>query len=120
MNRVAFVFSSAPHGSSAGREGLDALLATSALSDELGVFFIGDGVFQILAGQQPGEILARDYIVTFKLLALYDIENCWLCADSLRERGLDPDASEFVVEAETLGSARLRDMLSQYDVILRF
>ncbi|QFH68839.1 sulfurtransferase complex subunit TusC [Enterobacter sp. E76] len=120
MNRVAFVFSSAPHGTSAGREGLDALLATSALSDELGVFFIGDGVFQILAGQQPGEILARDYIATFKLLALYDIENCWLCADSLCERGLDPNASEFVVEAEALDSVQLRDTLSQYDVILRF
>ncbi|MDR8439868.1 sulfurtransferase TusC, partial [Acinetobacter baumannii] len=29
MKRVAFVLSSAPHGSAAGREGLDALLATS-------------------------------------------------------------------------------------------
>ena len=35
-------------------------------------------------------------------------------------RGLDPDASEFVVEAEALDSARLRDALNQYDVILRF
>ncbi len=26
MKRVAFVFSSAPHGSAAGREGLDAIL----------------------------------------------------------------------------------------------
>lgn len=38
MKRVAFVFSSAPHGSAAGREGLDALLATSALTDDIGVF----------------------------------------------------------------------------------
>jgi sulfur relay (sulfurtransferase) DsrF/TusC family protein len=30
-----------------GREGLDALLATSALKD-IGVFFLGDGVFQLL------------------------------------------------------------------------
>ena len=40
MKRVAFVFSSAPHGSAAGREGLDALLATSALTDDIGVFFL--------------------------------------------------------------------------------
>jgi tRNA 2-thiouridine synthesizing protein C len=70
MKRVAFVFSSAPHGSAAGREGLDALLATSALSEDLGVFFIGDGVFQLLSQQAPGVILARDYIATFcRLLA---------------------------------------------------
>lgn len=40
MKRIAFVFSTAPHGSASGREGLDALLATSALTEALGVFFI--------------------------------------------------------------------------------
>ncbi|WP_137477491.1 sulfurtransferase complex subunit TusC, partial [Escherichia coli] len=50
MNRIAFVFSNAPHGTAAGREGLDALLATAALTDDLGVFFIADGVFQLLPG----------------------------------------------------------------------
>ena len=58
MKRVAFIFSSAPHGSAAGREGLDALLATSALTDEIGVFFVGDGVFQLLPDQRPGAVLA--------------------------------------------------------------
>lgn len=46
MKRIAFVFSTAPHGTAAGREGLDALLATSALTDDLAVFFIADGVFR--------------------------------------------------------------------------
>lgn len=36
--RVAVVFSQGPHGTSAGREGLDALLATSALTEDIGVF----------------------------------------------------------------------------------
>lgn len=86
MKRIAFVFSTAPHGTAAGREGLDALLATSALTDDLAVFFIADGVFQLLPGQKPDAVLARDYIATFKLLGLYDIEQCWVCAASLRER----------------------------------
>ncbi|EHG7580868.1 MULTISPECIES: sulfurtransferase complex subunit TusC [Citrobacter] len=119
MKRVAFIFSTAPHGSASGREGLDALLATSALTDDPGVFFVGDGVFQILAGQKPDVVLARDYIATFKLLGLYDIEQCWLCAASLRERGLGDDAA-FVVEATALEPEALRRELSHYDVILRF
>ncbi|MFL6615526.1 MAG: sulfurtransferase complex subunit TusC, partial [Pantoea agglomerans] len=53
MNRVAFVFTRAPHGSSAGREGLDAALATGALSEDIGLFFIGDGVLQLNLHQQP-------------------------------------------------------------------
>ncbi len=54
MKRVAFVFSTVPHGSASGREGLDALLATSALTEDLGVFFIGDGVFSNPTGSAAG------------------------------------------------------------------
>ena len=118
MKRVAYIFMSAPHGSAAGREGLDALLATSALSDDIGVFFIGDGVLQLLENQHPEGILARNYIPAFKLMALYDIENCWLCAASLRERGLD--GSALVIEPDILEPDALRGQLEGYDVVLRF
>ena len=86
MNRVAFLFTQAPHGSSAGREGLDAVLATGALSEDIGLFFIGDGV-QLNRDQQPAQILARDYIATFGVLALYDIDRCYICQASLLARG---------------------------------
>ena len=119
MKRIAFVFSTAPHGTASGREGLDALLATSALTDELAVFFIADGVFQLLPGQKPDTVLARDYIATFKLLGLYDIERCWVCEASLRERGLAMQTS-FVVEVTPLEPEVLRQELGNYDVILRF
>lgn len=45
MKRIAFVFSTAPHGSASGREGLDALLATSALTEALGVFLSATASF---------------------------------------------------------------------------
>ncbi|WP_417313836.1 sulfurtransferase complex subunit TusC [Enterobacter sp.] len=119
MNRVAFVFSSAPHGSASGREGLDALLATSALTEDIGVFFLGDGVFQILAGQQPQAVLARDYIATFKVLPLYDIETFYVCADSLAARGLT-ERSTFVLDVTTLPADAVREKLAHYDTILTF
>ncbi|AMO46885.1 tRNA 5-methylaminomethyl-2-thiouridine synthase TusC [Enterobacter sp. FY-07] len=119
MTRIAFVFTSAPHGSASGREGLDALLATSALTDDIGVFFVGDGVFQLLANQRPDAILARDYIATFKVLPLYDIDQCWLCAASLRERGLREDA-EFVLPARCLEPDALRERLDEYSVVMTF
>ena len=119
MNRVAFVFTSAPHGNASGREGLDALLATSALTDDIGVFFIGDGVFQLLGGQQPQTVLARDYIATFKVLPLYDIDTFWVCAASLHERGLNESAS-FVLDITALEPDVLREHLSQFDTVLTF
>lgn len=119
MKRIAFVFTQGPHGNSAGREGLDALLATSALSEEIGVFFIGDGVLQLLPGQQPEKILARNYIATFGVLPLYDVENCYLCEAALQERGLQ-QVTDWVLEAEILPMDQLRQKLASYDVVMTF
>lgn len=122
MKRVAFVFSHVPHGCSAGREGLDALLAVSAYSTPA-AFFIGDGVLQLLNGQQPARILGRDYIATFKLFALYDIHECWLCAHSLRQRGLTYPPhidNDFVITVNMLEPDALRQQLDCYDVLLTF
>lgn len=119
MNRVAFVFTRAPHGSSAGREGLDAALATAALSDTIGLFFIGDGVLQLTCQQQPERILARNYIATFGVLPLYDIEQCYLCRDSLKARGLAADAAR-VLDVELLDAEALRQRLADFDRIITF
>jgi tRNA 2-thiouridine synthesizing protein C len=91
VNNVGFVFRQPPHGNSSGREGLDALLAASAYTEALNVFFIGDGVLQLIKNQQPDAILSRNYIATFKMLPLYDIENIYVCQQSLIERGLSVD-----------------------------
>jgi len=119
MNRVAFVFTRGPHGSSAGREGLDAALATAALSDQIGLFFIGDGVLQLMMNQQPDAILSRHYAATFGVLALYDIEHCYLCLDSLKTRGLAAEQSR-ILDVELVAAAALRQKLAQYDRILTF
>lgn len=119
MNSVAFVFTRGPHGSSAGREGLDAVMATSALSERVALFFIGDGVLQLTQGQEPQRILARNYIATFGVLALYDVECCYLCAEALTERGIAADAAR-VLEADVLAPSALRARLNEYDRVITF
>ncbi len=120
MKRVAFcIFLCAARQRCRSREGLDALLATSALTDDIGVFFVGDGVIAAVTRTAAWRVLARDYIATFKLLSLYDIDQCWLCADSARERGLDP-ATPWVVDVECQAPDALRARLHEYDVIFAF
>lgn len=116
---VAFVFHQVPHGSSAGREGLDAVLATATLSEQVALFFIGDGVMQLIAGQQPDKILSRHYSVAFGLLSLYDIEACYVCAESLSIRGLS-QSSVTLLPASFVHKEVLREQLEKYDHILTF
>lgn len=119
MKKVAFIFTQGPHGSSAGREGLDALLATSALTEAIGVFFMADGVFQLMPAQQPEKILARNYIATFGVLPLYDVDQCFVCTESLKARGLSA-GHEWVLDVEPLSVSEIRGRLASYDVVMTF
>lgn len=119
MNSIAFVFKTAPHGSSSGREGLDALLATAALSDTIAVFFISEGVFHLVGSQQPTVIYARDYISTFKLLELYDIEKVYACQQSLERRGINEQLMGDI-PVTLIPIDDLQRQLSHYDKIINF
>ncbi|WP_409308600.1 sulfurtransferase complex subunit TusC [Pectobacterium sp. B1J-3] len=119
MKRVAFVFSHSPHGSASGREGLDALLAMSALTEDIGVFFIGDGVLQLMPAQQPEKILMRNYIATFGVLPLYDIENCYACETSIRQRGISVETN-WILGVELLSPDALCNKLTDYHSVLTF
>ncbi|WP_407832524.1 sulfurtransferase complex subunit TusC [Vibrio rotiferianus] len=118
MSQLTYLFRSAPHGSNAGREGVDALLAASAYCEDITVLFFGDGVYQLLLGQDPTGILSKDYAPMLKLFDLYDIEQVFVCADSLAERGLAQ--ADLVIDAEVLRTEQFKDKLQQADKLLSF
>ena len=118
--KLAFLFRTAPHGNAISREGLDALLAATAFCDEeeIGVFFIDDGVLNLLDGQNPELLLQKDFIRTFKLLDLYDIEQCFVCADSLDQYNLQTE--QLIISAEKIDRTSLINKLSQAEKVFTF
>ncbi|RTZ13649.1 sulfurtransferase complex subunit TusC [Vibrio aquaticus] len=118
MSQLTYVFRSAPHSRASGREGIDALLAASAYCEDIQVVFIGDGVYQLLQGQQTAEILSKDYSPMMKLFDLYDIERVYACQASLAERGLAQ--ADLVIEADLLERAEVAKVLQNSGKILTF
>lgn len=118
--KLAFLFRTAPHGNAISREGLDALLAATAFCDEedIGVFFIDDGVLNLLDGQNPELLLQKDFIRTFKLLDLYDIEQRFVCADSLDQYNLQIE--QLIISAEKIDRTSLINKLSQAEKVFTF
>ena len=118
--KLAFLFRTAPHGNAISLEGLDALLAATAFCDEeeIGVFFIDDGVLNLLDGQNPELLLQKDFIRTFKLLDLYDIEQCFVCADSLDQYNLNTE--QLIISAEKIDRTSLINKLSQAEKVFTF
>jgi len=86
--QLAFLFTQPPFGTATSREGLDALLAASAFCDEddILILFLDDGVFNLLEGATPADILQKNHLATFKL---YELNECYICQESVKERGLE-------------------------------
>ena len=118
--KLAFLFRTALHGNAISREGLDAVLAATAFCDEedIGVFFIDDGVLNLFDGQNPELLLQKDFIRTFKLLDLYDIEQRFVCADSIDQYHLQTE--QLIISAEKIDRTSLINKLSQAEKVFTF
>lgn len=90
MIKIAFLFTSPPYGCANSREGLDALLAATAFCEpeELAVYFMGDGVLNLIKDQNPTNILQKDFTPAFKLLNVFDIENIFVCNEDMNKYSL--------------------------------
>ncbi len=118
MTKIAFICRRGPHGTASGREGLDALLATSALTESLALFLIGDGVLQLVREQSPQGILQRHYAPTFKILELYDVEGVYVCAASLAERGLT--AEDLLIPVTVASPTEIRRQWDNFTTHISF
>lgn len=118
MTQLTYLFRSAPHSSTSGREGVDALLAASAYCEDISVIFMGDGVFQLLHGQDTSDILCKDYSPMLKLFDLYDIEQVYVCKSSLIERGIAQ--ADLVIDAKVIDPSDLSLQIHQTNKVLTF
>jgi tRNA 2-thiouridine synthesizing protein C len=107
-----------PHGSAQGREALDLTLALSAFNESISLFFVGDGVYQLLAGHSPAEILQKHYQPLFKMLEIYDVDNIYVCSFSLAQRGLT--AAMLLIDVTLLDNRELQIKLAAQDQLLSF
>ena len=117
---IAFLFRTSPHGTSISREGLDAILASTAFCDpdDIGVFFIDDGVLNLINHQQPELIQQKDFIRTFKLLDLYDVEQRFICTESLQKFKLED--KQLILSCEKIDRSLLIENLSQAEKLFTF
>ncbi|AAX87629.1 TPA: sulfurtransferase complex subunit TusC [Haemophilus influenzae] len=118
--KIAFLFRTSPHGTSISREGLDAILAATAFCEpnDIGIFFIDDGVLNLIDNQQPEIIQQKDFIRAFKLLDLYDVEQRFICTASLQKFKLDN--RELILSCEKIDRSLLLEKLNQAEKLFTF
>ncbi|OBW90760.1 sulfur relay protein TusC [Gallibacterium genomosp. 3] len=118
--KVAFVFTQAPYGNSKVREGIDALLALSAYcdEDEICVFFLHDGVLNLLAEQKAEILLQKETSSMLKLLTLYEIEQCFVSKEDLLRYQLTD--KKLLLSVNIVEKSDLFQILRQAEKVLTF
>lgn len=115
---IAIVNTQAPFSTATGKEALDAALIFGSYEQATSLFFLGDGVFQVIGDQNASAIEIKDYLKTFSALEFYDIENIYVCQQSLIERDL---AETFHVDnVQVLATEEFSQRLHQHNMIYRF
>ena len=117
MNKSLLIISrQAPWSGPGAREALDIALAGGAFDLPIGMLFLDDGVFQLCAGQQPGQLQQKDLGANLQALPMFGVEALYASQRSLAERGLGE--SELSLAVERLDDSALSTLLNRYDQVI--
>ncbi|UVJ42081.1 sulfurtransferase complex subunit TusC [Pseudomonas sp. LS1212] len=106
----------APWSGPGAREALDIVLAGGAFDLPLGMLFLDDGVFQLQAAQQPGQVQQKNLGANLQALPMFGVDDLFVSSVSLAERGIDPHSLSLEVQA--LDDAALSALVDRYDQVI--
>jgi tRNA 2-thiouridine synthesizing protein C len=116
--KLLVVIRHTPYGSSLGRASLDVALAMAAFDQAVDVLFMGDGVLQLLAGQDGKAIGVKNIEKLLGSLPLYDIESVYVDAAGAERYGLDSTRPPGPVTL--LGAPAIKALMADADHLLGF
>jgi tRNA 2-thiouridine synthesizing protein C len=118
VKKILYVNRKAPYGTIYALESLEVVLIGAAFEQDVSLAFIGDGVFQLVKGQNTKGLEVKNFSPTYRALEDYDVTKLYVEGESLRARGLVED--DLIVPVEVVDGARMTEIMEDQDVILSF
>lgn len=112
---ITFISRSAPYGSNRANLCLDMALASAVFEQDVRYVFLGDGIYQLLKGQDGAAIKSKTLGNALETLALYGIENVYADKQSLKERGIDE--GELLPDIQLIDSSALVKIIKGSDTV---
>jgi tRNA 2-thiouridine synthesizing protein C len=116
--RFLYVNRRAPYGSIYALESLEVVLIGAAFEQDVSLAFLGDGVYQLVKGEDTKALEVKNFSPTFRALEDYDVTKLYVEKEALEARGLS--AADLVVPVEVVDVARMAEIMEAQDVILSF
>lgn len=130
--KFLYVNRRAPYGTVYALEGLEVVLIGAAFEQDVSMAFIDDGVYQLIKGQDTGEVGMKNFSPTYKALGDYEVTKLYVEKESLETRGLtEDDLMPLVWEDEDedwaekpsinmVSRSEMADLMASQDVILNY
>lgn len=115
---LTFINTQTPHSGDAARNALDMIMMAVSMDQPVQVFFMHDGVWQLIA-QDTSAIERKNPLHKYRILAdVFEMEELYVCAQSLSERHLD--SASLSIEVTPLDSDALQQKLALSSKVVRF
>ncbi|QJC34977.1 sulfurtransferase complex subunit TusC [Enterobacteriaceae endosymbiont of Donacia piscatrix] len=121
MNKIAFTFTKSPYGNFIGKEGLNVILSVSSFTEDIALFFIGDGILQIYYKQNTKNFLLNNYNISFNILKLCNISNYYVCSKSIKNLGIENNKkNHWILPIKIINPLIWKKKIDNYDIIINF
>ena len=91
MKDLLVILKSSPYRTPLSKLALDLAITFATFDQKVSILITGDGCFQLHPDQSTEHSHHRNHLKTLKSLGLYDIEDVYIEAISLKNSGLDPN-----------------------------
>jgi len=132
IKKFMYVNRRAPYGTVYALESLEVVLIGAAFDQDVSLAFVGDGVYQLKAGQDSADADQKNFSPIYQALGDYDVNKLYVEQESLDERGLTlEDLMPLTYEDEdddwaekdsikVVSRAEMAELMDQQDVLFNF
>ena len=130
--KFMYVNRKAPYGTVYALESLEVVLIGAAFEQDVSLAFIGDGVYELMEGQDTSGVGFKNFSPTYAALGDYEVTKIYVEKESLEERGLSLDDLQHLVwededddwaekdSIRLVSRSELAGILADQDVLFNF
>ena len=117
-NKICIISSHSPYGSTHVRDGIETLLVSASYDMDASLLTLGEGVLQLLPGQQPDALPQKNSSAMLQAAELYGVQAIYACREDLEQFGLDEN--DLLVKVMVVPRAEIAGLLQTFTHILSF
>jgi tRNA 2-thiouridine synthesizing protein C len=114
--RFLFAISELPYDGCDAQEGIDLILSAAAFDQSVSLLFLDDGVFQLHKNQSPQKPGPKQLAPAFGTFELYGVQDVWVEAESLLERGMSPE--DLVIPVTEISRDGVSELLGTHEIVV--